>query len=278
MIQKFEEYIKSKNVIKESFQSGKLRNIIKQHGKPKRKQDYQMLYDLKDNEIIDIVPSPEDFYKLKDNGDEKMFYIELEDGYCVVISNLGILKKSFKSMYDIASERHKERHKGNLGKHDVGDLHKKFKERVSEFKHKKNVQRIQDMLTDEDRNKIIESINDFLSSEESYSGYEESQYDIDYTIDDFELFNEIAYLNINYDCYTSDIYNKFGCNYIDIETTINTFTLGIEDVEGIEEYDEFTPDELQIDLNNFKPYEEKEVELSITDPYSYYGVSPSDFF
>ena len=87
MIKTFEQFVSDKygKPVNEGFQSSKLREIIKQHGLPKSDWDKKMLYDLKDEEIIDVVNSREDYLNSKEyssnNGygkDEATFIIELE--------------------------------------------------------------------------------------------------------------------------------------------------------------------------------------------------------
>lgn len=278
MILNFEEYINSQKIIKESFQSGKLRNIIKQHGKPKHTWDYKILYDLKDNEVIDILPSSSDFYhkynRYDDNDKDIKFYIELEDGYCLVIGNIGVLKHFFKDeftqMRDVFVKRHKERHKGNLGKYGGDDIHKKHMDRVNAIEHRRNVEKIQNMLTDDDRNKILDAIETNL---ENSSDFPEKSGEYDDEIE-VELFGETATLYVTYEFWMGDEYTRYGAILVDIENDVNTFVLYV-DTEDMS--DEFTPDELQIDLRNIKSYKERGFEIGIDDPYDYYGVSRADF-
>jgi hypothetical protein len=82
-----------------------------------------MLYDLQDDEIIDVVDNRKE-YSAKymstpvskiDWSEEQTFIIELEDGTCVVIGNLGIDKSHYfldhiKSADDQKREIFKKRH------------------------------------------------------------------------------------------------------------------------------------------------------------------------
>ena len=54
MIKTFEEFVSAKHSrpVNEAFQSSKLREIIKQHGKPKYNWEKKMLFDLKDDEVL----------------------------------------------------------------------------------------------------------------------------------------------------------------------------------------------------------------------------------
>jgi hypothetical protein len=63
MIKTFEQFVAAKygKPVNEGFQSSKLREIIKQHGLPKNDRDKKMLYDLKDNEIIDVVENRDEY-------------------------------------------------------------------------------------------------------------------------------------------------------------------------------------------------------------------------
>ena len=65
MIKTFEQFVAAKygKPVNEGFQSDVLRDIIKQHGLPKREMDKKMLYDLKDDEIVDVVDSREEYYE-----------------------------------------------------------------------------------------------------------------------------------------------------------------------------------------------------------------------
>ena len=103
MIKTFEQFIAEHyckpvgNPVNEAYQSSKLREIIKQHGLPKSDWDKKMLYDIQDDEVVDVVADrkeyAEKYSEYEGYGrDEATFMIELEDGYCLVIGNLGILK------------------------------------------------------------------------------------------------------------------------------------------------------------------------------------------
>ena len=63
MIKTFEQFVSAKygKPVNEGFQSNKLRAIIKQHGLPKNDWDKKMLYDLQDNEIIDVVDNRKEY-------------------------------------------------------------------------------------------------------------------------------------------------------------------------------------------------------------------------
>ena len=65
MIKTFEQFVYDmySTSVNEAYQSSKLRNIIKQHGKPKWEHEYKMLYDIKDDEIVDVVSSRNEYYK-----------------------------------------------------------------------------------------------------------------------------------------------------------------------------------------------------------------------
>lgn len=278
MILKFEEYTNLQDSIKESYQSGKLRNIIKQHGKPKHEWDYRLLYDLKDNEVIDVLPSASEFYnkynRLDDDDKDIKFYIELEDGYCLVIGNIGVLRNFFEDeftqMDNVFIKRHNERHKGNLGQYGGDNINKKYTEKVYNIEHRRNVKKIQSMLTDDDKNKILDVIETNLENS-NYFPEKSGDYDDEIEI---ELFGESATLYVTYNFWMSDEYKRYGAILVDIENDVNTFVLNI-DTENMS--DEFTPDELQIDLDKIKPYEERGFEIGIADPYDYYGVSRADF-
>ena len=141
MIKTFEQFVSAKydNPVNEAFQSSKLREIIKQHGMPKYSFENKMLYDLKDNEIIDVLSSDEYFSKYSSykKGEEAVFSILLKDGYRVVISNLGIWNdfRSEREKDKVFNKRYSERHKGE--KYDrFGDIG------YDQKQHQKNVENI----------------------------------------------------------------------------------------------------------------------------------------
>ena len=156
MIKTFEQFVNEMySPVNEAFQSGKLRGIIKKHGMPKWDRDKKMLYDIKDNEIVDVLDNRKEYYdkKYDKNGynGQSAFMIELKDGAVIVISNLGILKGflniySEKEFDELFKKRHAERHKGNLGKYGDDDIHKKHLKNVGKIYTRRFSERLQPII------------------------------------------------------------------------------------------------------------------------------------
>ena len=156
MIKTFEQFVNEMySPINEAFQSSKLREIINTHGMPKWDLDKKMLYDIKDNEIVDVLDNRKEYYdkKYDKNGynGQSAFMIELKDGAVIVISNFGILKSflnrySEKEFDELFKKRHSERHKGNLGKYGGDDIHKKHLENVNKIYTRRFVERLQPII------------------------------------------------------------------------------------------------------------------------------------
>ena len=149
MIKTFEQFTSTMygGSVNEGFQSKKLSELVKKHGKP-RDRDFssvhsyvnrqylkkRALYDIKDSDIIDVVDKGNvtaNTHLDRDYRDSNNKYIptkviELKDGTCVIVKS--------GAEYD-AYVAHKERHTGNLGKDGGDDIHQR---------HLKNVQRLKD--------------------------------------------------------------------------------------------------------------------------------------
>lgn len=155
MIKNFEQFVSElyEGYINEGFQSRKLRTLIKQHGFPRDSFYRHCLYEIKDEDIIDVVDWVGDYYDKysnvgKSGNRQATFLMVLKDGTCVVLGKMGIKIKELmnKPYSDINDEwfldktlkkRHSERHKGNLGKGDGDDIHKKHLENVDKLKGQK---------------------------------------------------------------------------------------------------------------------------------------------
>lgn len=292
MIKTFEQFVAAKygKPVNEGFQSSVLRDIIKQHGLPKREMDKKMLYDLKDDEIVDVVDSRKEYYEKYPNRsdsnnsnirkkygvEEATFMIELEDGACVVISNLGILKDySFDKSDEraekdrIFKERHTERHKGNLGKHGGDEIHKKHLEKVDELEQKRFAEKMQPMLSE-----IAEAIKAEMEGIDSSDLDEEGNFTKEF---DITLGGEKYGIIAEYEVEFSNGSKKYGAYYYDIIYNLTSFEMW--DEEG----DKYATnvmlgitDDTYGDL--FEPITIDDVEGEIYDHYEYYGVSRSDFF
>lgn len=295
MIKTFEQFVSEMygNPVNEAFQSNKLRQIIKQHGKPKHSWDNKMLYDLKDNEIVDVVSSNDEYWKkynptksrkLLDNEHQATFKIELEDGYCIVIGNLNILKSywgNFKGMDEdekerksVFKKRHRERHKGNLG-NTGDDIHRKHLEKVNELDKKRFIKKLQSNISEiienvkDEMKSFLDNSPDDITEENDSSG--ESQIETEIT-----LGGNKYWLYIEYSYTPHSFYKSYGEEYYSIDFELKSFL--IMDDDG---YTEVNNEELGITPKThkelFDTFTIKNIEGQIYDYDKLYGVSNSDF-
>ena len=295
MIKTFEQFVSEiyDKPINEAFQSNKLRQIIKQHGKPKHSWDNKMLYDLKDNEIIDVVSSKDEYFdkykpskgrRFYDDNTQATFMMELEDGYCIVIGNLGILKSYWdnwkgdieeeEEKKSIFKKRHRERHKDNLG-NTGDDIHRKHLEKVSELDKKRFIEKLQSNIPEIIKNvkytmdNIIDYLPDDITEDNDKSGQSEIETEI--TLDGNKYM-----LYINYSYYPNGFYKSYGMEYYNIDCELESFCI-IDDDGNTEVNNE----ELNITFKTYKQlfdtYTIEDIEGQIYDYYDLYGVSPSDF-
>ena len=295
MIKTFEQFVSEMydNPVNEAFQSNKLRELIKQHGLPKNEYDKKMLYDLKDNEIIDVVSSNDEYWKkykpskgrnLFDNNHQATFKIELEDGYCIVIGNLNILKSywdNFKGMDEdemerksVFKKRHSERHKGNLGK--GGDnIHHKHVENVRKLDKKRYIEKLQPIIPE-----IIENVKDtmdnimgYLPDDITEDNHDSGQSEIEKEI---TLGGDKYWLYIDYSYTPHSFYKSYGAEYYSIDFELKSFI--IMDDDG---YTEVNNEDLGITPKTHKQLFDtstlEDIEGDVYNYYDYYGVSPSDF-
>lgn len=277
MIKSFEEFVFAKHSrpVNEAFQSNKLRAIIKQHGKPKYSWENKMLYDLKDEEIVDVLDNREEYWKnYSDNKHglgQATFMLELEDGTVVVISNLDILKNYWnndmeKRKDDVFKKRHEERHKGNLGK-GGDEIHKKHLENVDKIERRRFAEYLQPNI--QDIVDVVKSIMDDLDPSDLKDG------DENYIESEFTLNGDEYTINVNYECGSDDGSKKYGAVYYNVYYYLNSFEIYNEDGTVITNEELGVTEKTHKDL--FKEYSD-EVEGEIYDYYDYYGVSRSDFF
>ena len=288
MIKTFEQFVSDmyNTSVNEAYQSSKLRNIIKQHGKPKWKHDYNMLYDIKDDEIVDVVSSRNEYYKKYkdyrtdfDDKSEATFMLELEDGACVVISNLGILKdfwSSFDSHDKMRNEfkkRHSERHKGNLGKYNNDDIHHRHMRKRNEIEERRFAEKLQP-YTDEIVKKIsslMENIDfgDLGLDEDGRRG--EFTIESNITIDNIEY-----YVYIEYSARIYNTWESYGEAFYSAEYELEKFSI-YDDENDIEATNDKIGITYQTHKDLFKEVDVKEISGGIVDPYEAYGVSNADF-
>lgn len=277
MIKTFEEFVAAKysRPVNEAFQSSKLREIIKQHGKPKYSWENKMLYDLKDNEIIDVLNNRNEYWDKYSNekteDDQATFMLELEDGAVVVISNLNILKKWWhidrdveKQKDELFKERHAERHKGNLGK-GGDEIHNKHLENVNKIESRRLAEKLQQNIQEivDKVNSIIDEIN---PSDLEESGTIESE---------FDLGNDEYMIYVNYTSECSEIRRAYGVEGYDLYYKLESFEIWDENV-GVSNDDLGITEKTHKDL--FETHVEKDLEGDVYDYYAYYGVSRSDFY
>lgn len=278
MIKTFEQFVAAKygNPVNEAFQSSKLREIIKQHGKPRYSWENKMLYDLKDDEIIDVVDNREEYKKkyLNNSGEQATFMLELKDGACIVISNLDIFNdhkdewKARSEKDELFRKRYKERHKGNLGKHPGNDVHNQHLDNVTDLMKNRFMKNL-----DKNIPEIISDINGVLDDESIFNDYDKSG--------DYEYYFDTEYngakcsVVMQYDLRLGEEYKQYGAYFCDATTSLIGFYIDFG-------RDSITDEELGITSKTypdlFADHNFDEIECGIADPYEYYGVKPSDFF
>ena len=183
MIKTFEQFVSTvyDRSVNEGFQSKKLSELVKKHGKPRDMDFYSVhsyennkflkkraLYDIKDSDIVDVVRKESVNLNRDYNRDSNNKYmptriIVLEDGTCVIV-RAG-------AQYD-AYVAHEERHRGNLGKDGGDDIHKQ---------HLKNVQRLEsNRLAEKMKSYIPEIITYIKELMEDIAEYYASEFQGDY--------------------------------------------------------------------------------------------------
>ena len=279
MIKTFEEFVTAKysKPVNEAFQSSKLREIIKQHGKPKYSWENKMLFDLKEDEIVDVLDSRKEYWnkysnEKKDDG-QATFMLELEDGAVVVISNLNILKRWWPSDRDVEKikdelfkERHAERHKGNLGKFGGDDIHKKHMDNVDKIERRRLAEKLQPNIQE-----IVDEIDYIMNKNINISDLDESG-----SIEsEFSLGNDEYMIYVNYTTDRSEIRRSYGVESYDIYYELESFEICDENT-CVSNDDLGITKKIYKDL--FKTHVKKDVEGDIYDFYALNGVSRSDFY
>ncbi len=289
MIKTFEQFVSAKygKPVNEAFQSSKLREIIKQHGMPKYSFENKMLYDLKDNEIIDVLPGDEFFSKYSgyEKGEEAVFSILLKDGYRVVISNLGILNdfRSEREKDKVFDKRYSERHKGEKYDKfdDIGYDQKQHYKNVENILRRRLVEKLQPSLPD--IVKQIKSIMDDISVDDILEIIDGNFEDLTYKSHEEVIETEIHlndkkyYAEINYTINCTDEGERFGTKYYTVYYNLDNFSIYDDDEDiTITNVDFAITQKTYADL--FKDYVKKNVEGEITDHYARNGVKRSDFY
>lgn len=209
MIKTFEQFVSTAygRSVNEAFQSKKLSELVKKHGKP-RDRDFssvhsyvnnqylkkRALYDIKDSDIIDVVSKGNvsaSTHLDRDYRDSNNKYIptkviELKDGTCVIVRD--------GAEYD-AYIAHKERHKGNLGKNGGDDIHQRHLKRVEAIKCDRLGEKIKPYVSEiiDNVEQIMKDLSgEFYSCCQHFNGYKiilgEKEYLMDITCssDDFD--------------------------------------------------------------------------------------------
>lgn len=239
MIKKFEEFVLEcyDNPLNEAFQSSKLREIIKKHGKPKYGSDYKILYDIKDKYIIDIIDSPflsdeqKEEYESKNTG-KKIREINLEDDTTIVLALTNeeddlLYPRKRKSPYGgdayfIGSRNSyaEERHKGNLGKSGAYDnIHHKHIDNVIKIEKRRLAEKLHSSIP-----KIIDEVKSIISDIEI-----EDDNVNDYIESEITLNGEKYTLIVNYEGYFSEKSRKGGVADCETSITIIDFDILAED-------------------------------------------------
>ena len=279
MIKTFEQFVSDKygSHINEAYQSSKLREIIKQHGKPRYSWESKMLYDLKDDEIIDVVANREEYeekYLNNKSEEQATFMLELKDGACIVISNLDIFndhKDDWKARVEkdeLFRKRRNERHKGNLGKHAGNDVHSQHLDNVTDLMKNRFMKNL-----DKNISEIISDIDDILDDDSILSDYDKSgEYEHYF---DTEYNGAKCSVIVHYDLQFGEEYEEYGGYYCDATVSLKDFYVDFGRDAITDEEMGITP-KTYPDL--FADHEFEELERGIADPYKFYGVSRSDFF
>lgn len=279
MIKSFEQFVlecynkPSGESINESFQSGKLREIIKQHGKPKYKWEYKMLYDLKDDEIVDVLDSRDEYWEKYpshhgESGKQATFMLELEDGAVIVISNLDILDSYWErdkeeQKDEVFKKRHSNRHKGNLGKFGGDDIRTKHEEKVDKIERRRLAEKLQPNIPE-----IIDEVKSIIKNIEV-----EDEHVTDYIESEITLDGEKYALIVNYEAYCEETSRSSGVAEFKISINISDFDIWTEDG-----YTHTTNEDLGITPKTHKElfYYEYEDD-GIYDEAEAVGIDPSYF-
>ena len=265
MIKKFEQFVSTvyDNMINEAFQSSKLRQIINQHGKPP--YDKRYLYDLKDNEIIDVVKDYHEFFENEKNGKYEnvrhLDTIKLPDGYYIVIGNFDDGKYFHKTSINIIKDRHNNRHKGNLGKYGGDNIHDKHLSKVLVKKLKPFVPEIVKKIKYEIENNFN---TEELHYDRYYSAFEPEYefeanfggdnylinmtYEIGYRYGNFRDTVDVTITLLSFYIIETDDGGEVGNDDLGItkEKYKDLFEITLEDVDA---------EDLKIDSSYFEPYE-----------------------
>ena len=267
-IKLFEEFIK------ESYKSGKLREIIKQNGYPTFFRDKRLLHDIQDRDILCVLDNREEFYSKKfgenkDENFENTFIITLQNEKVLVIKNFDAYKsyiddeeKQFRDKID----REISKRRGYNDKVHIDKFAQKRKNSVYNEQERKKF--LNGFLTDERKKQISEKIENEISLnfDDGYEGHHTEEIET-FKIDGVDISIFVDYL-VSY----GDKYVKFGAVYGDIECSIEDIKIYFDD-------ESFEADGFDDNIYSGETeFERKDVEFEIIDYNKYYGVKDSDFF
>lgn len=260
MIKTFEQFVITEydKSVNEGFQSKKLSELVKKHGKP-RDRDFcsvhsyvnnqylkkRALYDIKDSDIIDVVSKERvtaNTHLSREYRDSNNKYmptkvIELEDGTCVIVRD--------GAEYD-AYIAHKERHKGNLGKDGGDDIHKQHLKNVQRLESNRLAEKMKSYISEiityikELMEDIAEDASEFQGDYQNFNGYRielgDKKYLIDVTCE--SNFDEAIKDAINDATYSYDL--KFKLSDIWIRDDETHSAISYDDIEMTdEEFEKF---------------------------------------
>jgi hypothetical protein len=268
MIKTFEQFVSTVygSAINEAFQSSKLRELVKKHGKLEKTWQDHLLYDLTDDDIIDVVANSDEFKANRSNGkydDMSVYYIEFKDGTCVVYNDS-------KNFYKLAKDRHKGNIKKDWKKNKVDNLivsyiKRNYKENIEKF--------INTIYTAETDSKnplnelIYKTIDEKLNDGEYYSDFSVCLENED-DVKKFIGFSSFSYNNQHCEVYAIEINYSFDFDSGEDHGKYAPATAGYE-------FDSFTLDtDFGIITND---------DLGITpktykDLFKYYRIDISDYF
>ena len=276
MIKTFEQFVSATygKRINEAFQSRKLKELIKQHGKPKHSCDYELLYDIQDDEIVDVLDSTSEYFDkhLKSDMYGKTFMLELEDGTALAIGNIELLSSKIDGIKKEIKKRIQKRHKGNLG--NGGDeIHKKHLENVDKVEKQRLLKKLQpnlDLIAEIIKGEI-EKVAESKTEKDDEQDYYRDTVEFEIVLDDIYYLTYMEY-EVNF----TEEFKRHGAYYYDAVCTLESFEICDEDSGAY-----VTNDDLDITHKTYKdlfnPYVTKDVQGSVYDFHELYGVRPEDF-
>lgn len=281
-IKKFKEFIN------ESFNSGKLRSIIKQNGYPKKSWDKKLLHDIQDSDVIGICNSKEEYdEKYKNDGKSygftkeygnykrnKTFFIELENGKLLVLKNYDILKDEVDSLNKETLEDRIEKIRQERRKYHVG-IEKEDKLAMKHTGYIVDEQERRKFLREFFTEENTKEFSDFVESEIEGRYIDDVQEDVTVNCEqelEIEIAGKKIEITVEYEVYCGEPYRSYGKEFADISCKINEINIYFED-------DEIEAEAIRDNIYKGKTrFKEKHVSIGIYDYYKAYGVDPRWFY